>query len=141
LYSLFIPFLIIFLSIYLLKGLDSSYANKLSKAEIETINVNLFNNTNFTVEIDKINENINIIKDSNKICEDYINVDVEKTTAVLSNSDKTAYYSTSDYINIFNSVKPYIDTNMSYMYLLSLYNFAKEVKIVSINLLQKYVQL
>lgn len=133
---LFIPFFIIFLSIYLLKGLDSSYANKLNKAEIETISVNLSNNTNFAVEIDKTNENINIIKNSNKICENYINIDLEKTTAVLSNLDKTADYSTSDYINIFNSIKPYIDTNMSYMDLLSLYNLAKEVKLGSINLLQ-----
>lgn len=133
---LFIPFLIIFLSIFLLKNYDSSYANKANKTEIETISVNLSNNANFVVELDKTNKKINIIKDSNKSCRNYINIDLEKTTTVLSQLDKSNSYSTSDYINIFNSIKPYIDTNMSYTDLFSLYNFAQEVKLGSINLLQ-----
>ena len=129
----FIPFLIIFGSIALLKNYDTSYANKANKTKIETINVNLSNNTNFVLEIDKPNKKINIIKDYNKNCKNYINIDVEKTTAILSKLDKN---NTSNYIDIFNSVKPYIDTNMSYMDLISLYSFAKEVKLGSINLSQ-----
>jgi hypothetical protein len=137
---LFLPFLIIFTTILFLKDSNSSYANKLNKKEVEIISVNLSsdtNSTNFIVEIDKTNETINIAKNYNKNCENYINVDIEKTTAILSSIDKSIDYSTSDYIHIFNSIKPYLDTNMSYMDIFSLYNSVQDIELGSINLLQK----
>lgn len=139
-FILFLPFLIIFTTILLLKDSNSSYANKLNKNEVETISVSLSSSkdsTNFIVEIDKTNETINIAKHYNKNCENYINVDIEKATAILSSIDKSMDYSTSDYINMFNSIKPYIDTNMSYMDIFSLYNSVQDIELGSINLLQK----
>lgn len=139
-FILFLPFLILFTAILLLKDFNSSYANKLNKIEVETISVNLSsdtNSTNFIVEIDKTNDTINISKDYNKDCDNYINIDIEKTTDILSSLDKSIDYSTSDYIHMFNSIKPYIDTNMSYMDLFSLYSSVKNIELGSINLLQK----
>jgi len=134
-FILFIPFLIIFTTVSLSKQYNPSYDNKHNKSQIETINVTLSNSTNFTVEVDKINKNIDIVKGHSKDCKNYINIDVEKTTAALYNLDKNKDYTTTDYINIFNTIKPYIDTNMSYMYLFSLYDTIQEVELGSINLL------
>jgi hypothetical protein len=52
---LFIPFLIIFTTVFLLKNYNPSYANKHNQNQIETINVSLSNTENFIVEIDKTN--------------------------------------------------------------------------------------
>jgi len=132
-FVLLIPFLVISTFILLVKSYTPSYATK-NKSQIETISVSLSDNSNYVVEIDKTNKKINVVKDNNKDCENYINIDLEKTKNILSTLDKNQ---NNDYIKIFNSIKPYIDTNMSYMDLFSLYNTVKKFELGSINLIQK----
>ncbi len=77
------------------------------------------NDDNYIVDVDTKALDVSFVKiedGSNVTFDKYINVDYEKVAPILKsiNDENQGQYSFLDYLNIYNQVKPHVDTNIPF---------------------------
>ena len=94
--------------------------------DLETVTVNVGNNE-YIVAVDDSSKEI-LINENLNSSDKYIKVNYEEIIPIIKEIEDPTNLSIPEYINIYNKVSPYINTNMSYTELLSLASNIDDLK-------------
>lgn len=94
----------------------NSNKNLEEKDNLDIVSVSIDNNSSYLVDVSDYEDiKVSLSKNSSdtQSTEKYVNVDYENLKPIIENIDTSKNYTLFEYIDIYDKVKPYIDTNLS----------------------------